>query len=221
MVITAHPDDESYACAGTLYRNIKANGHNMLVCATYGEKGTSHMIRAMSAAKMKTIRKKELGRVGRLLLLRPLVMLGLPDGQLMNHAGNLENRCLALVRKHRPEVIISFGPDGISGHLDHISVGKAAQAVARRLHIPFLAVALPPSVAKQAERFLRTRRSSGHYASTVRYGRPNYRVAVNASIKKRALHLHESQMDNASAFTGFPQFAVKELLKAEYFVDRS
>lgn len=218
LLLTAHPDDESYVCAGTLHENFLAGGRNMLVCATYGEKGKSHVKRSVTAVAMKRRRKKELVRVGELLRIKPLTIIGLPDGGIGKRRAALYLRSKRLVKKYLPDAVISFGTDGISGHTDHITVGQVARRIARELRVPFYAMALPPTVVRGAARFLKTRRSSGHYVERISFQRPRYKVRINSAIKKRALRLHASQMDDANAFTGFPAFAVKELLRAEYFV---
>ena len=35
----AHPDDECYLAAGTIYENYRNGGENYLICATAGEQG--------------------------------------------------------------------------------------------------------------------------------------------------------------------------------------
>ena len=36
------------------------------------------------------------------------------------------NKVLEIMKKVQPDVVITFGPDGISGHPDHIAIGRAA-----------------------------------------------------------------------------------------------
>jgi LmbE family N-acetylglucosaminyl deacetylase len=218
LFFTAHPDDESYTAAGVIYKNYKKGGRNMLLCASLGERGSSHLKKPVRVSQMKIIRKKELLKAGKFLHLKPLIFLNVPDGQLKRRSASIYRKGLRHAKRLQPEVIISFGPDGISGHLDHITLGRIARAIAKELHIPFISFALPPRVSKNALKYLVSRRTSGYYARRVTYRRPNIRISIDAEIKKRALRIHRSQMDKNSAFTGFPKFAVKELLKAEYFV---
>jgi LmbE family N-acetylglucosaminyl deacetylase len=37
----------------------------------------------------------------------------------------LVDRIAAILDQERPEVVVTFGPDGITGHLDHITIGEA------------------------------------------------------------------------------------------------
>jgi LmbE family N-acetylglucosaminyl deacetylase len=218
LFITAHPDDESYAVAGTIYKNYLAGGWNVLVCASYGEKGTSHLKKKVPVFEFKKIREKELKKAAKLLHIAPVHILGISDGKLRKNKSKIYKRGARYVRQHKPQAIVGFSSDGISGHYDHISVGEVAQRIAKRFKIPFYAFTLPPPIAKNAIKWLKSRRTNPHYAKTVRYQRPTVRIKIDPTMKKRALRCHKSQMDGTNAFTGFPGYAVKELLKAEYFV---
>ena len=217
LFITAHPDDESYMSAGTIYKNYQMAGQSMLLCASWGEKGRSHLKKPLTISQLKKLREKELKRATQFLHIKPVLNLALPDGKLKNYQKIIFQKGLAFAKKHRPDFMISFGQDGISGHIDHITAGKMAKQIARKLNIPFIAAALPSSITKKALKWLATRRKAGHYVKSIVYKNPNIKIIINGKIKKKALGLHQSQMDHKNAFTGFPAYAVKELLKAEYF----
>lgn len=218
LIITAHPDDESYVCAGTIYKNFQQGGWSVLICGTYGERGTSHLKRKLSTTQLKRIRQHELTAVSRLLHIVPAHIIGVPDGRVRLRTAFFYRKALSLAKQYKPQAIVSFGEDGITGHLDHIAAGAVARRIARKLGVPFYAFTLPPSIAKDALAWLKTRRQAPHYARTVRYRKPTIKIAIDSRIKKQALRCHASQMDGKNAFTGFPPFAVRELLKAEYFV---
>lgn len=218
LVFTAHPDDESYTAAGTIHQNHQKGGSTYLVCATFGERGTSHLKKLLPISELKQLRKKELVRAARFLHISKLHIIGVPDGKVNSYKRILLKQGTALARKYRPEFIISFGSDGISGHQDHIAVGKIARHIAQKLFIPFVAFALPPRVKDRAIKWLKVRRRAPHYVRKVTFQAPNTKIVINPSIKKKVLQLHKSQMDNENAFTGFPLYAVRELLKAEYFI---
>jgi LmbE family N-acetylglucosaminyl deacetylase len=218
LIITAHPDDESYCAAGTLFANYKAKGENNLICASLGERGKSHISRPVELGEMKKIRKSELTRACALLHMRLVSVMGLPDGRLIEYKAKAFKKVQSISRRIKPDVILSFGSDGFSGHYDHIAIGSVARTIAKKLQIPFYAFALPQRVSPGAARWLSSRRRSGHYKFAVVFSKPKFRLAVNRSIKQQALRCHHSQMDKGKdAFTGFPPFAVKEILKAEYF----
>ncbi len=52
---------------------------------------------------------------------------GFPDGGLADLPdGLLEDRVAAVFAQERPDVVLAFGPDGITGHPDHVAAGHAA-----------------------------------------------------------------------------------------------
>ena len=217
LVITAHPDDESYLAAGTIFRNYQMGGTNFLVCATYGEKGKSHIKKPITQKSLKFIRKRELQKVKKILHISEVLGLNLPDGNLTQHADKMYFRSLMFAKKIKPEVILGFGSDGITGHYDHKSAGRVARKVAKQLKLPYFAFCLPPKVTSQALDWLIKKRSVKHYSSSISFDEPIFRIKINTSIKKRALRCHVSQLENNNIFTGYPDFAVKALLEAEYF----
>lgn len=218
LIIVAHPDDESYTAAGTIYKNHLAGGYSVLICATLGEKGKSHLPKAVSDAKLKAIRRRELAAACRFLHIEKLFTLGLPDGRVGDHQNKLGARCIKIATRTRPDAVLSFGRDGITGHLDHVAAGRAARAVARKLALPFFSFSLPPRAQKDAMTWLSGKRKNGRYLQKVTYSKPNLTIKINGKVKKRALAFHRSQMDGSDSFTGFPAYAVREWLAAEYFV---
>lgn len=218
LFITAHPDDESYLAAGTMRKNSRARGVNVLVCATYGEKGASHLSRPTTPSQLKTLRRKELVAVSKFLRVKKLYALNLPDGGVEQHAHALEKACLRAAKKEKPDCIIGFGKDGISGHKDHIAAGLVAHNVAKKLGIPILRFTLPPRVARHARAWLmRRRKTHGHYKDTCAHAKPTVSVRIAGAQKLAALRFHASQLDAGDPFTGFPKNGRREMLSAEYF----
>jgi N-acetylglucosamine malate deacetylase 2 len=121
MVVLAHPDDESFPIGGTLAK-AAATGHRVhLVTATRGEAG----IPGKPAAEAAVIREAELRRAAAELDVQQLTFLDYHDGQLATIPDSSgSERLLALMHLAAPDVVVTFGPDGISGHPDHIAVGR-------------------------------------------------------------------------------------------------
>ncbi|MFA6588350.1 MAG: PIG-L deacetylase family protein [Patescibacteria group bacterium] len=218
LILTAHPDDESYAAAGSIYKNYQKGGQNFLICASFGENGKSHLKKPISKSHLKKMRLTELKKAGKILHMSKILVLGLPDGKIKKHIQKIYKQAVFLTKKIKPEAILSFGPDGISGHWDHIAIGQVSKKLSERLNLPLFTFAMSPTISKQANKFLTSRRKFGHYVENLKFQKPNLKIPINQSIKKRAIRQHLSQMDNQKTLTGFPAFAVKELLKAEYFI---
>lgn len=52
--------------------------------------------------------------------------MGYKDGQMESYdPQEVEERVVRAIREVRPQVILTFGRDGVSGHLDHVIIGKA------------------------------------------------------------------------------------------------
>ena len=219
LVFTAHPDDESYLAAGTIYENTRRGGKTFLVCATGGELGSAHLKKPISPRALKLLRKREFFSAAEYLGAQTPKMLNFPDGRLHGKGTGLYRQCLATAENIAPDCILSFGQDGITGHMDHIEIGRAAKKIAKRLRVPFYAFALPPRFAKDALERLKYRRKKGTYTKGgVEYEKPNVFGKISRQIKLRALRFHASQMEGNKLFTGYPDYAVKALLNREYFV---
>ena len=219
MLLTAHPDDESYLAAGTIYENSRRGGQAFLVCATSGGKGSSHLRRPLNAKALKLLRQRELRRAAKYLGVDTVMILKFPDGKLSTRETTLFETSLRVAQKLRPKYILSFGPDGITGHLDHIAAGRVARKIAKRLSVPFYAFALPPKFAKNAQKWLVSRRKKGSYAKgKLKFGKPDTAVKISRQVKQKALRFHASQMEGKKLFSGYPDYAVRALLSHEYFV---
>ena len=217
--ITAHPDDESYLAGGTIYKNAQLDGQSFLLCATRGEKGVAHLRRPTSTRALAARRWRELQACAKVLRIAKLVCGTFPDGGLYTRRPALQRWLGKRLKILKPEAIVSFGPEGITGHLDHIAIAQAAQRLARELRVPYFAFTLPPVFHAEAGKALQARRFSSHYSSKdLRFAKPTLRVPISGAVKRRALRCHTSQLDNGKAFTGYPAYAVRAMLRAEYFV---
>lgn len=212
--IIAHPDDESYLAAGTIHKNQAAGGESFVICATAGERGKAHLDHPVSAAELKNIRQQELEAAARLLHVRGLIQLGLPDGQVEQHQTQLDE----LVKHHltdiQPDYIISFDQDGVSGHIDHITVGAISKKLSKKLNLPYLGFCRPSSLSEQ---ILKKRRRFGVYKEEVPHQEPNLTITVDPEIKLSALSCHVSQMEHNDPLANFPETVKEQLLHYEYF----
>ena len=124
LLVFAHPDDESSSVAGTTAKYTQRGVSVDLICATRGEKGT----RLDVPPDMDTATAREAGlRVAADITgIRDIYFLDYVDGDLEKaDADEVANRVMKTMQKVQPEVVITFGPDGISGHPDHKAISKA------------------------------------------------------------------------------------------------
>jgi N-acetylglucosamine malate deacetylase 2 len=119
--VLAHPDDESFAIGGTLARYAREGQRIHLIVATLGERG----IPGTSAGKAARVRRAELRRACRELGITHISYLEFHDGRLAQVPEELGHaRLEAALRQAAPDVVVTFGPDGISGHSDHVTISR-------------------------------------------------------------------------------------------------
>jgi LmbE family N-acetylglucosaminyl deacetylase len=134
MAVLAHPDDESLGLGGTLARYASAGADVFLVTATRGDGGRFRGLRPGDARHpgseaLARIREAELRAAAATLGVREVELLGYPDGALDRaHPGEAMGRIVAALRRLRPDVVVTFGPDGAYGHPDHIAISQLTTA---------------------------------------------------------------------------------------------
>ncbi len=132
MAILAHPDDESLGTGGTLARYAAEGVQVSAVTATRGEAGRYGEHRSgpehPGPERLGEIREAELRAACDALGMKSLSLLGYRDGRL-DEADSREAiaRIAGEVRRLRPDVVLTFPPDGAYGHPDHIAISQLAQ----------------------------------------------------------------------------------------------
>jgi N-acetylglucosamine malate deacetylase 2 len=125
LLVFAHPDDESSSVGGTTAKYTERGISVDLICATGGEKGTR--LDVPPEVDTATAREAGLRAAAGITGIRNIYLLGYIDGNLEEvDTGEIASRLLNIMREVQPEVVITFGPDGISGHPDHKAISKAA-----------------------------------------------------------------------------------------------
>jgi LmbE family N-acetylglucosaminyl deacetylase len=127
--VYAHPDDETFCAGGTLAKYVAAGAEVMVVSMTQGEAGQIRDARAATRRTLGQVRAEELRQACQALGVQHVRCLNYGDGKLQAQ----EPLCLtrevtALLRSFRPDVVLTFGADGMYGHPDHIAVGVATDA---------------------------------------------------------------------------------------------
>jgi LmbE family N-acetylglucosaminyl deacetylase len=125
LAVFAHPDDESYLCGGTLARYAAAGGRVVLLCATRGEAGESAAPALAAPDALPAVRETELRAAATLLGVAEVHLLDYRDGALMD-VPFLEGveQVAARIAAARPTVVLTFGPEGVYGHPDHVAVHR-------------------------------------------------------------------------------------------------
>jgi LmbE family N-acetylglucosaminyl deacetylase len=124
--IFAHPDDETLCAGGTFAKYASAGAEVRVVSLTKGEAGQIRDASTATRSTLRAVREKELDAAGKELGLTETRCLDYPDGGL----SEIDSQILVgvaseLLIEVDPDVVVTFGPDGFSGHPDHIAVGAA------------------------------------------------------------------------------------------------
>lgn len=124
MSVWAHPDDESFFAAGIMAAAVDGGQKVICVCATDGERGIAHTTYA-PPEKMAKIRAQELEAAMTVLGVKECHALGYADGGCAAvPSDDVVAKLKKLIDKYRPDTILTFGPDGMTGHDDHRAVSK-------------------------------------------------------------------------------------------------
>jgi LmbE family N-acetylglucosaminyl deacetylase len=133
MAILAHPDDESLGLGGVLARYAAEGVQTTVLTATLGEGGRFRGERGgplhPGPMELARIREAELRAATRVLGAGEPILLRYRDGGLSEaNAREAVARIAGHLRSARPDVVLTFAPDGAYGHPDHIAISQLASA---------------------------------------------------------------------------------------------
>ena len=120
LTVTAHPDDEAGGFGGSLARYHERGVETYVICLTPGQ-AASNRGSAKSEAELIAMRAQEFARACKILNVTGSEILGFPDGSLdrFDFYAMVE-KLSQRVRELRPQVMLTFGPEGaITAHPDH------------------------------------------------------------------------------------------------------
>jgi mycothiol S-conjugate amidase len=140
LAIHAHPDDESSKGAGTMAKYAHEGARVVLVCATGGEAGeilNPRMEKPGILENIAEVRKAELETAGDILGVSQIYYLGyrdsgMPGTETNKHPDAFMNadpdesvgKLVEIIRKEKPEVVLSYDESRGYEHPDHVAVYK-------------------------------------------------------------------------------------------------
>ena len=129
LAVIAHPDDETLF-SGTIALLADENIPVHIVYATSGNGGGDRSGRNLSGNKLAAVREIETQDSLKILGAKiPPIFLKYNDGKLKNEIESLRNKISNLFDEIQPNIVITFGPDGMSGHPDHIAIGAVTDYI--------------------------------------------------------------------------------------------
>lgn len=252
LAVFAHPDDESIVAGGTLARNAQAGMQTALLCATRGEWGPISDEALADYENLGAVRERELRAACEVLGVGWLRFLDLEDGAVAAVLGGAEeeqtlDKIVRAIRELRPQTVITFGPDGLYGHPDHIAIGQLTTKACGLSGDP---TAFPHQLRENLaphyvpELYYATV-PHGYYTCLVaqlansgyethlwgippeQFGIPQTEINVVLDItsflecKLAALRCHRTQLDAAHTFTLFDDELAFRFLGQEFFYSQS
>jgi LmbE family N-acetylglucosaminyl deacetylase len=120
--VWAHPDDEAYLSAGLMAFARRAGQRVVVITATPGERGTDDPER-WPPAKLARRRRRELAASLAAVGVHEHHWLGYADGECPEVPDAVAVAAIGRIMDAvRPDTIVTFGPDGMTGHPDHRAV---------------------------------------------------------------------------------------------------
>jgi LmbE family N-acetylglucosaminyl deacetylase len=142
MVIVAHPDDIEFGCAGTCAKWAKHGSRVVYVLVTSGNGGTHDP--QYNRVTIAELREKEQQAAADVCGIAAVEFLRYNDGEVMPTL-ELRKDLVAMIRKHKPEVVIAMDPmrmysgNGYINHPDHRAVAIATMdAIAPVASMPLM-----------------------------------------------------------------------------------
>jgi N-acetyl-1-D-myo-inositol-2-amino-2-deoxy-alpha-D-glucopyranoside deacetylase len=148
LFVHAHPDDESVGTGATMAWYAAAGAHVTLVTCTLGEEGEIHV---PALARLEAAQADQLGGYRISELTAACAALGVTDHRFLGGAGRYRDSgmmglptndherafwradldeaaglLVEIIREVRPQVLVTYDPDGFYGHPDHIQTHRVA-----------------------------------------------------------------------------------------------
>ena len=137
LVIFAHPDDET--SIGAMMARYARTHEIVYIVATDGRNGKK-LLRTLPEDSIAKIRKRECECSCEKLGIKPAVQLGFPDGlgmrtnimEFFKITKSIKEILKTKIAEVNPDLIITFGPEGDSGHGDHRIIGDITTEIILR-----------------------------------------------------------------------------------------
>jgi len=208
-------------------RVTDTGGHVTCVTATLGERGFADDDRR-SLAERSGLRAGELSAALAAVGVRDSRRLSLPDGECVRAPfGALVTTIASIIDQVRPDTIVTFGPDGITGHDDHIVLGHATTLASREVGIGRLLYATMTD--HHHARFADLHDQLGIFLGPPPDGTPEADLALAVDLggpeldrKRRALAAHASQTSEPARVMTEPvyrQWTRRETFRSPHAVD--
>jgi len=254
MFVHAHPDDETIATGATMAHYVAAGAHVTLVTCTLGEEGEIHVpalaqLAAAEADQLGGYRVAELDAACEALGVTDHRFLGgagrYRDSGMMGTPANEHPRCfwradvdeaakelVAIIEEVRPQVLVTYDPNGFYGHPDHIQAHRVAMRAAEMATATGLGpakiywTAVPRSVMQAGMAAFRESSNNpfeGTAPDDIPFGTPDEEVAARIDAHEQhdkkiaAIRAHATQIPTTSWLYSIAGNFGEEFMGVEYY----
>lgn len=253
LAVYAHPDDESFGSGGMLAHYAAQGVRVGLATATRGEIGEIADSGLATSDNLGDVREQELRNAANALGVTDLEILGYRDSGMAGTSDNAHpnaytnadsaevvGKLVGIIRRLRPQVIVTFDPNGGYGHPDHIAAHHHATAAFHaagdsaqhpdagqpwepsRLFYAVFTRGMFQNMRTQLESFGADTSEFEGWESVISLWDDNdTHVALDVSgsvdAKWNALSEHRTQFGDDNLFRRIPEDAAKKLMSHENF----
>jgi LmbE family N-acetylglucosaminyl deacetylase len=252
LAVFAHPDDETFGAAGVMAAAVERGVPVTIISATRGEAGESSIAGLDDPEQLGMVRERELREAMRQIGVSDVRLLGYRDSGMAGSPSAEHPRAFirvpvesaastlaAHIRSIRPHVILTFGPEGLYGHPDHLHMHHVAlrgiqlaadpslkgRATSESWQTPVLYFAAFPREDMLAL-FDRPNSPLSSLPEDARanLGTPRSQITHRINIepwqasKRAAIASHRTQTAEGGPLAGIPPEVIEWQLSSEYFV---
>jgi LmbE family N-acetylglucosaminyl deacetylase len=221
--VWAHPDDEAFLSSGLMADAARKGDRVVCITATRGEMGSWDEERWPSES-MGEVREAELEESLGILGITEHHWLDYPDGACADvPREEAAGRVAAIVEEVSPESVLTFGPEGMTGHPDHEAVSAWATEGFRRGAGPGARLFYATKTPEYVERLVPMLGGPEVFTPGTPPVTPREELGIDfelpedlLDLKLEALAAHRSQVEGLLAVFGEELF--REDASAEWFV---
>jgi LmbE family N-acetylglucosaminyl deacetylase len=220
--VWAHPDDETYLMAGLMAQAVRDGRRVVCVTATRGEGGSTDEER-WPPSDMASVREAELSRCLEILGVTEHHWLDLPDIDMdtaLPPEGYAKVR--DIVEDLQPATVLTFGPDGMTGHAAHRSVSDWATRALVEVGAPGATVHYATNTPEWVAEFVPLYNRFDVFRPGTPPVTPRDQLSIDFALpadmlelKLRAIQAHLSQV--GAMVEAFGEDIFRRAMKAEYY----
>ncbi|OEF96044.1 PIG-L deacetylase family protein [Desulfuribacillus alkaliarsenatis] len=196
LLVYAHPDDETFANAGTIAKYTNEYQAEVYVAvATKGEAGKLGDPPLTTRENLGNFRENEMRKAAKHLGITDIFFLNFLDGTLdiltEVDKKKLRSAIAKIILEIKPDILITFPEDGISLHKDHIAIHSSCLAAIDSVKMEYIIPKMYYTVVPKSLYKLRGKTNQGTLDSQVT---TKINIAKYKQIKFRALLEYRTQV---------------------------